>query len=262
MKLLSMFFNIVAERRPILLKSNYVAPSCEFLNKTALIFGGGSGIGNAIAEELKANGANVIICGRTEIDNPKYEFKKIDVSDFTNLHDSLDSLIHKRIDIIVNSQGICPENDFKKNFSRIDYDDWDQVLDVNTKSVYFITKYFAEYFEKEKINGHILNICSTEGLKGSCLPYGISKAATISLTKGFGKVYANKGITINGIAPGATATQMMKMCSDGDLRRNYIPSKRACTTNEIAQAAHFMLSDAGSQMCGQILTIDGGESLR
>lgn len=261
MSLLNKLFNAIAQRKPIMLESNYVAPSQEFSNKTALVFGGGSGIGNAIAGELKKNGANVIICGRTEINNLDFEFKKIDVSDFMNLYDTLSSLICNRIDIVVNSQGICPENDFKGNFSQIDYDDFDKVFDVNTKSVYFITKFFAEYFSKNHIDGRILNICSTEGLKGSCVPYGMSKAATISLTKGFGKVYAQKGIIINGIAPGATATKMMKMSSDGDLRRNYIPSKRACTSTEIAKAAHFMLSDAGKQMCGQILVIDGGESL-
>lgn len=225
------------------------------------MYSGGAGIGNAIAEELKKNGANIIICGRNRINNYDYKFIKVDVSDFMNLYDNLNSLICNHIDIVVNSQGICPENDLTGNFSQIDYDDFDKVFDVNTKSVYFITKFFAEYFSKNNIHGRILNICSTEGLKGSCVPYGMSKAATISLTKGFGKVYAQKGIIINGIAPGATATKMMKMSSDGDLRRNYIPSKRVCTSTEIAKAAHFMLSDAGKQMCGQILTIDGGESL-
>ena len=261
MRLLNKLFNAIAQRKPIMLESNYIAPSQEFSNKTALVFGGGSGIGNEIAGELKKNGANIIICGRTEINNYDYKFKKVDVSDFMNLYDNLNSLICNHIDIVVNSQGICPEDDFKGNFSQIDYDYFDKVFDVNTKSVYFITKFFAEYFSKNNIDGRILNICSTEGLKGSCVPYGMSKAATISLTKGFGKAYAQKGIIINGIAPGATATKMMKMSSDGDLRRNYIPSKRACTSTEIAKAAHFMLSDAGKQMCGQILVIDGGESL-
>lgn len=261
MRLLNKFFNAIAQRKPILLESNYITPTQEFSNKTALVFGGGTGIGKAIAEELKKNGADVIICGRTEIDSVEYKFRKIDVSDFMNLYGNLDSLICDHIDIVINSQGICPENDFKGNFAQIDYDDFDKVFDVNTKSVYFITKFFAEYFSKNNIHGRILNICSTEGLKGSCVPYGMSKAATISLTKGLGKAYAPKGIIINGIAPGATATKMMKMSSDGDLRRNYIPSKRACTSTEIAKAAHFMLSDAGKQMCGQVLIIDGGESL-
>ena len=94
------------------------------------------------------------------------------------------------------------------------------------------------------------------------MPYGLSKAAVISLTKGLGKKMASKNIVVNGIAPGATATEMMKMSSDGDLRRGYIPSQRASIPAEIAKAAHLLLSDAGRQMCGQVVVVDGGESLK
>ena len=80
MRLLNKFFNAIAQRKPILLESNYITPTQEFSNKTALVFGGGTGIGKAIAEELKKNGADVIICGRTEIDSVEYKFRKIDVS--------------------------------------------------------------------------------------------------------------------------------------------------------------------------------------
>ena len=82
------------------------------------------------------------------------------------------------------------------------------------------------------------------------------------MTKGIGKIMASKNIVVNGIAPGATATAMMKMDCDGNIRKDYIPSKRATIPLEIAKGAHLLLSDAGRQMCGQILVIDGGESLK
>lgn len=252
----------IGNRRPIYVSNQYADPQKEFLGKTAVVFGGGSGIGRAIAEELYKCGADVIVCGRKELTNDDMQFFQIDVSDCDHMKQKLDNLIGKNtIDMIVNSQGICPYRDFKGDFLSIDHEDFDSVFGVNTKSVFFICQYFINYFIRNNRAGHILNICSTEGLKGTIVPYGMSKAATISLTKGLGKRMVSEGIVINGIAPGATATDMMHMEMGGDLRKNYIPSQRACTPMEIAKVAHLLLSDLGNQMCGEVIVIDGGESL-
>lgn len=253
---------MIAKNRPIKLSNNYIQSGSDFQAKTAFIIGGGSGIGFSIAKELKNNGANVIICGRKNYEYEDFESIILDVSQIDKLTQKLDELTTSRvIDIVVNSQGICPSHNTKKDFYLIEQKEFDEVMKVNLESVYFISQYFCKYFEKNGIKGNILNICSTEGLKGGVVPYGISKAAVISFTEGIGKIMASKGIVINGIAPGATATKMMLMEENNNLRLNYLPSERATTPTEVSKLAHFLLSDSGKQMCGQIVTIDGGESL-
>lgn len=254
----------ITKQKPIKLTANFIQYGTEFKNKTALVIGGGTGIGYAIAQELVANGARVVVCGRKlhEIEGMNAEI--LDVSKIDELKVELYNLLNKytRFDIVVNSQGICPEVDFKQSFYEINQLDFENVTRVNFESVYFINQFFCEYYENNKIAGNILNICSTEGLKGNVVPYGLTKAAVISMTKGIGKIMAPHNIVVNGIAPGATATAMMKMDRDGDIRKDYIPSKRVTIPLEIAKAAHLLLSDAGRQMCGQVLVIDGGESLK
>lgn len=254
----------IAQQRPIELTANFVECGSEFDGKTALVIGGGTGIGYAIAQELAANGAKVVVCGRKLHKIENMDAEVLDVSKIDELKAALQMLINKygRFDIVVNSQGICPEADFKQSFYEIDQADFEKVSRVNFESVYFVNQFFCEYYENNKISGNILNICSTEGLKGNVVPYGLTKAAVISMTKGIGKIMASKNIVVNGIAPGATATAMMKMDCDGNIRKDYIPSKRATIPLEIAKGAHLLLSDAGRQMCGQILVIDGGESLK
>lgn len=252
----------LAQNRPIKIENTYVNTSNEFDGKTALIIGGGSGIGLEIANELKHAGANVIIASRTKRELNGFESFILDVSDIINLENNLRIIdAHHNVDIVVNAQGICPEVDFKQRFFEVDANDFEIVMKTNCESVYFVCQHYITVFKNNKKKGNILNICSTEGLKGCIVPYGISKAAMISFTKGLGKRMADSGIVINGIAPGATATKMMNMDAKGDLRLNYIPSRRASTPVEIAKLAHFLVGDMGRQMCGQIVVMDGGESL-
>lgn len=253
----------INEKRPIKLEYNYISQTQEFSGKKALIIGGGTGIGFAIADELLKSGADITILGRKKHNIDNMKSVAIDVSDIENLEHNLEKLDKEygNFDIIVNAQGICPEPDFLQKFNDIDQLDFENVMRTNCESVFFVCQHYISYYLKNDKEGNILNICSTEGLKGCVVPYGISKAAVISLTKGLGKRYAAENIIINGIAPGATATQMMGMQSDGDLRKDYIPSKRASVPQEIAKTARLLLSDTGRQMCGQIVTVDGGESL-
>ena len=253
----------IADRRPINLETKLVEPDRLLANRTAVIIGGGTGIGHAIAKNLKEAGCRVIICGRKKYNIEDYESEVWDVSDIKKIHSNIAKITEKygMIDIVVNSQGLCPKVDFAQSFSEVNQEDFESVFKVNIESVFFICQEFCEYFEKNHIQGHILNICSTEGLKGSVVPYGLSKGAVVNLTKGLGKKMAGKGIVVNGIAPGATATSMIGMDETRDLRKNYIPSKRASIPNEIAKAALFLIADSGKQMCGEVLVMDGGESL-
>lgn len=267
MKIVNKLLRKIAQYRPIKLTSIYEEAGTQFSGKNVLVVGGGTGIGRSIVHELSNCGARVIVCSRTL---HGFEWAKnincemLDVSRITELEKNLSGIVSKytKIDMVVNSQGICPEMDFKQKFYGINQEDFETVIRINLETVFFVNQYFCHYFEKNGIKGNILNICSTEGLKGNVVPYGLSKAAVISLTKGLGKEMASKNIVVNGIAPGATATELMKMDCNDDLRMNYIPSQRACVPTEIAQIARLLLSDAGRQMCGEVIVIDGGESLK
>lgn len=254
----------INKSRPIVVNNTIVSSiGNEFEGKTTIVIGGGTGIGLEIAKDLQLSGAKVIICGRNNYDHEGLISFVMDVSKTSEIKHFLQTIISEygQVDFVVNAQGICPKIDFTQDFYNITVDDFENVLRVNSESVFFICQYMTKYFLENNIRGHILNICSTEGLKGAVVPYGISKAAVVSMTKGLGKKLAKEGITINGIAPGATSTKMMGMDSNGDLRKDYIPSQRATTPLEIAKLAHLLLSDAGCQMCGEVVVMDGGESL-
>ena len=227
----------------------------------AVIFGGTSGIGLAIAKALSSSGATTVICGRND---PKVDgliFVRYDLFDLHNLSKLINEIDSKygTIKYLINSQGICPESDFKKQFLSITEKDFEDVFTINLESVFFLCQNICSYYIEKRIPGRILNIASTEGLKGGIVPYGLSKASVISFTKGLAKTMAKSGIVINGIAPGATATRMMGYVDD--LTKDYIPNGRMCVPEEIAQLALFLLSDNGTQMPGQIVAMDGGESL-
>jgi NAD(P)-dependent dehydrogenase (short-subunit alcohol dehydrogenase family) len=250
-------------KTPIVVNVNHTSQQQNFENKRALVIGGGTGIGLAISRKLSESGCEVIVASRNHHADCNLKVEIWDVSEISSIEQKFAEIVRKygQIDIVVNSQGICPKVDFKQDLNNIDYVDFENVIKINCESVYFICKCTCKYFEENEIHGHILNIASTEGLKGAIVPYGLSKAMVISLTKGFGKKMINKNIVVNGIAPGATATNMMGMEENQNVELSRVPSGRATLPQEIAEAALLLISDIGNQMCGEILVMDGGESL-
>lgn len=251
-------------QKPVVIHATYRDPAQLLHGKRALVIGGSSGIGEAISYTLANAGCDVIAASRSRHTLKKeVTFIEWDISDIDNLASKFKEIImeYGDIDIVVNSHGICPKKDFQGKCLDIDPADFDEVINVNLKSVYFCCQTVCHYFLENNKKGHILNIASTEGLKGAYVPYGISKAGVVSLTKGMGKKFASKGIVINGIAPGATATNMMDMIASENVRLDYIPSCRASLPKEIANLALFLISDMGQNMCGTVIAYDGGESL-
>ncbi|WP_320018344.1 SDR family oxidoreductase [Labilibaculum manganireducens] len=231
--------------------------------KTALISGGSSGIGFAIAKKLSNSGCKVIISGRNVEKLQKVanelcvNYISFDISDIAETQAKFDELVRdNQIDILINSAGVhCPQK-----FGEVSEDGWDNVIDINLKGLYFLCQCVGNYMVDNKIKGHILNISSASSLKPSWTPYEISKRAVNGITQGFAHKLTSYGIVVNGLAPGPTATPMLKFSKDEevDLTWSANPSGRVSTVEEIAELAIFMVSDLGNGIIGDTFFMTGG----
>ena len=229
--------------------------------KTALITGGNSGIGYAIAKKFQESGAKVIILAR----NPKKteqianelacDYLIADVTDTENLISVVNQYIEdKKIDILVNSAGIL---DKEPMFAKTPKG-YDAVMNTNLKAAYFLCQTIANHMLKNGIKGHILNISSSSSKRPGWGPYQLSKHGMNAMTEGFAMCLAPNGITVNGIAPGITATPMQ----DGNLVEGSLtynnPMRRAQSPDEIANLAVFLASDLGNSVIGDTVLMTGG----
>ncbi len=247
----------------------YVDKENVLNNKVALVTGGSGEIGFAIAEALIRSGCTVIITGTNE-DKLKnncnrtskgMSYIKLDLSHVHTIADAVNQLINSipehKIDILVNSAGFHGEWDF----DNITETDFDKVMDVNVKGTYFITNYIARHMIKNKIKGHILNISSSSSLRPAWTPYQISKWAVNGMTKGFADYLLPYGIIVNAIAPGPTATAMVKSDGDENIYYQHQPSHRYLTVQEIANLAVFMVSNMGDMIVGDTVYMTGGSGV-
>lgn len=250
-----------------------LSPSELLKNRCALITGGTSGIGFSIAETyLKAN-ATVIITGRNKnrVDQAVAKLAKYgkvmgfvldnsQIQDFsTTLKSILNTMSHEKInyiDILVNNAGInCA------SMPNATEEDYDRVLDTNLKGTYFLSQLFAEYWKENKIKGNILNIASASSLRPANSAYTLSKWGIRGLTLGLAKTLSKDGITVNGIAPGPTATPMMHRQGSDNIYLERLPLGRYIMPEEIANMAVFLVSEMGRSIMGDIIYMTGGAGI-
>lgn len=235
-------------------------------DKIALITGGTSGIGFAIAKKFVENGAFVILFGQNEEKGAKAIaelkqgiFKSVDVSNKSAVDQAIHDLLieYSRIDILVNNAGITRDELLMK----MTEEDWDQVMDTNAKSVFLTCRALARSMLKAR-KGKIINISSIIGLIGNPgqVNYAASKGAIISMTKALALEFASRSIQVNCIAPGFIDTQMTGVLtlSQKESILSKIPLGRMGFPEEIANAALFLASALSDYITGQILTVDGG----
>jgi len=230
-------------------------------NKVAIVTGGSQGIGRAICNRFKEEGA-IVISG--DISNDDKITK--DKDDIINIHLDItnEKSIKKlkkyvigefgKVDILVNNAGICKP--FIK-FEEMEERDWDTILDINLKGTIKCVKEFLPIFKKNKY-GKIINNASSAAITGgiSVSPaYAVSKAGVVCLTKSLAKYLASYNINVNSMTPGIISTDMTK-----DLEYNIesIPLKRFGEPEDIANAALFLASDDSSYLTGITLDINGG----
>ena len=243
------------------------------LGRNALVTGGSSGIGYAIAKSFLNSGADVTICGRNmvKLEQAKVNLVNdchcvidrinllaIDISSVQNVKNILPQfLCEKKIDIFVNNA----ETNGGEIFPNTDEEEYDRILNTNLKGMYFISQEVAKYMVENKIQGNILNITSSSSLRPGVSPYIISKWGERSLTLGMAKKYLPYGIVVNGLAPGSTLTPMLRNDEVNDLYLEYSPSKRYAAPEEIGNLATILVSGMGRMIVGDTIYATGGAGI-
>jgi 3-oxoacyl-[acyl-carrier protein] reductase len=243
-------------------------------NKTAIVTGGTRGIGKAIVLELAKSGCNVAFNYSKSDDlanelvkeieglGVKAMAKKADVSDFESAKEMVKEVKDEfgQIDYLVNNAGITRD----KLLALMKENDWDDVININLKSVYNFSKAVIMSMIKQKC-GNILNITSVSGIAGVAgqANYSASKAGMIGFTKALAKEVGKAKINVNAIACGFIETDMTSELPE-EYKQKMIDMtalKRFGTTEDVARTAMFMLSDDAKYITGQVLSIDGGLAL-
>lgn len=241
--------------------------------KVAIVTGGGSGIGLAIATSFVQQNIHTIIVGRDrqKLDNAKEKLGELCIpvsSDLSNLQ-SIPALVeqiaaeHGQIDILVNNAGI----NMKKEFTEVTDEDFQTILQTNVLSIFSLSR---EVVKKmiEKGSGSIINISSMASQYGipKVIAYTASKSAIEGMTRAMAVELSPKGIRVNCIAPGFIATDMSAKALNNDPeRKNKVMSRTPMgylgNPSDIGDATVFLATDASRYITGVVLPVDGGNSI-
>jgi NAD(P)-dependent dehydrogenase (short-subunit alcohol dehydrogenase family) len=244
----------------------------DLSGKSAVVIGGVSGIGRAIALGLAAAGADVVPTSRRRdlVEQTANEIRTLgrravvctsDVLDRTSLEEVLARTIEAfgKVDILVNSAGRtkrAPTLDFSE-------EDWDAILETNLTGTLRAAQIFGRHM-LQRGYGRIIHIASIASFVSlyEVAAYAASKAAVASLTKSLALEWGPRGVCVNAIAPGVFPTELNRSLLEGTARgREFltrIPMKRFGDVGELCGAAIFLASDSASYVTGEILVVDGG----
>jgi 3-oxoacyl-[acyl-carrier protein] reductase len=238
--------------------------------RVAIVTGGTRGIGLASARALAEDGASVVVSGRDagRLDAAAREIESLGAAalavaaDVARREDA-DRLVEAakerfgRIDILVNNAGVTRD----QLLVRMKDDDWDEVLAVNLRGVFFMTRAAAKVMMRQK-SGRIINITSTAGAMGNAgqVNYSAAKAGVIGLTKAVARELAHWNILVNAVAPGLIETDMTaKVPAEAkEALLAQVPLKRIGAAREVAEAVRFLAGDGAAYITGQTLHVNGG----
>ena len=238
-------------------------------SKVALVTGAARGIGAMICQILHGAGGRIVAA---DIDGEGAErvagslgksdcatAVEVDVSRWESVREMVDRVLEEfsSIDLLINNAGIARDN----FVVRMKEEDWDAVIGVNLKGIFFCTKAVLPSMMKQR-SGRIINISSVVALIGNPgqANYSAAKSGVIGLTKTTAREVASRGITINAIAPGFIETPMTERLSRearGMFLRN-IPLGRGGTPEDVGKVVLFLASDLADYVTGQVINVDGG----
>lgn len=244
----------------------------DLSNRTAVVIGGTSGLGRAIAVALARSGANVVPTGRreelveevcAEIETCERETlrKTVDVASRESIDALCDAVIKQfgGVDILVNAAG----RTLRKPTAEVEETEWTEILDTNLTGILRACQSFYKPL-KQSGRGKIINIASLASFVAffEVAAYGASKAGVLALTKSLGAEWAKDGINVNALVPGVFPTELNAELLNGTERGREIlmrtPMQRFGKPEEITGAAVFLASDAASFITGQTIAVDGG----
>lgn len=234
--------------------------------KTAIVTGGSSGIGKAIATEYVEEGADVVIANRTEstgnavADELGCTFVQTDVREYEQVETLVETAVDQfgKLDVMVNNAGIASETPV----TEMDLDEWRTVVRTDLDGVMHGTKAALPYLEET--DGCIINTASIYGLVGGrgAAAYSAAKGGVVNFTQQVAVDYAEEGVRVNSICPGFVETPMTEELLETDRFYNYVrnntPMNRPAQPEEIAPLAVFLASDGAKYMTGANVPIDGG----
>lgn len=239
--------------------------------KVAIITGASRGIGKGIAELFAKHGCQVAFTYLSSVEKgnalaaelSKYGVKAIGYQSDASDYQQAETLIQKvaedfgKIDIVVNNAGITRDN----LLMRMSEESFDEVIKVNLKSVFNVTKAVQRIMLKQRY-GSIINMSSVVGVKGNAgqANYAASKAGIIGFTKSVALELGSRNIRCNAIAPGFIETEMTAALDEKTIAewRNNIPLKRGGTPEDVANATLFLASDLSAYITGQVINVCGG----
>lgn len=242
----------------------------HFKGRVGVVTGGTRGIGRAIAAGLAKNGVNLIVAGRnldaaneTVASLAAYGIKamgiKLDVSNAEEVEKAFEEIRKEfqRIDILINNAGITKDG----LLLRMREEAWDSVIDINLKGVFLCSREAIKDMAKQRY-GRIVNITSVAAFMGNPgqANYSASKAGIVGFTKTVAREYANRGITVNAVAPGFIQTAMTDVLHDKvkEEMKRLIPLGRFGTVEDVANAVIFLASPDSGYITGQVIHVNGG----
>ena len=240
-------------------------------NKTAIITGATRGIGRGITQTFARNGCNVAFTFSSSVEaaqslqmelsdlGVKAKSYQSNAADFEEAQALVDKVLEEfgSVDVLINNAGITKDN----LLMRISEEDFDQVIEVNLKSVFNMTKAIQRTFLKQR-SGSLIHMSSVVGIKGNAgqSNYAASKAGIIGFSKAIALELGSRNIRSNVIAPGFIETEMTEKLSEEIVQkwREGIPLKRGGAPEDVANACVFLASDLSNYITGQVLQVDGG----
>jgi len=240
-------------------------------NKTALITGASRGIGRGIAKTFVTHGCSVAFTYSSNAEAAEALVQELstsgvqvkayqsDAADFNAAETLVNQVLEDfgGLDILINNAGITKDN----LLMRMSEEDFDQVIQVNLKSVFNMTKAVQRTFLKQR-SGSLIHMSSVVGVKGNAgqANYAASKAGIIGFSKSIALELGSRNIRSNVIAPGFIETEMTQKLSEEVVQgwRDGIPLKRGGQPTDVANACVFLASELSSYITGQVLHVDGG----
>jgi NAD(P)-dependent dehydrogenase (short-subunit alcohol dehydrogenase family) len=248
-------------------------------DKVAVITGGATGMGKAMARKFAEEGCSVVIfdisaeAGKKTVDEisgsgGKAVFKRCDVTSNTQVRDTVNTVIEKfgKIDILVNNAGALGT---LWTLEEVTEEDWDKIIDLNLKSVFLCSKSVVPHM-KERKYGRIVNLSSMGAVSPprSVVHYHAAKAGVIALTQNLALELVNYNIRVNAIAPGPILTEYyeprLKNLTDAQRETYWVtkgkttPMQRMGKPEEVAEVALFLVTESSSYITGELIKVGGG----